>query len=50
MKRGEDFSIPQFVTKFRVEALIAAIFPGASGLDEERFDTNPGHSWAAPSK
>ena len=31
----EDFSIEQFVPEFSIKALIVAVFPRATGLDEQ---------------
>ena len=36
----EDLTVEQFVTQLRVEALAAAVLPGAAGFDEGGFRTD----------
>lgn len=38
LEAGEDFAIEKFVSKLAVKRLDVAVLPGATRLDEKRFD------------
>ena len=41
LQRMEDLAVQQLVAELRVEALVAPIFPGTAGLDEQRPGPDP---------